>query len=153
MFRTLLTFALTLISSAAVACGGGSQSTAERNASQAVSAAAQQPSTPAASVARNAITRPSVGFRSRAQFNEHFQKHGSEFGRVTQQEYLQAAQTLRDARVGGAIEEVRRADGTVSRFDRGSGAFIAFNADGTIRTFFKPNDGEAYFRRQASRNH
>jgi hypothetical protein len=30
-------------------------------------------------------------------------------------------------------------------------AFLAVNRDGTIRTFFKPNDGEAYFRRQASR--
>ena len=153
MFRALLGLALAAISSAAAACGGGSQSTAERNASQAVSAAVQQPSTAPASVARSAITRPNVGFRSRAQFNEHFQKHGAEFGRVTQQEYLRAAQTLRDAPVGGAIEEIRRPDGTVSRFDRASGAFIAFNADGTIRTFFKPNDGEAYFRRQASRNH
>ena len=28
---------------------------------------------------------------------------------------------------------------------------IAFNRDGTIRTFFKPNDGERYYRRQAER--
>ena len=153
MFRALLGLALATISSAAAACGGGSQSTAERNASQTVSAAVQQPSTAPASSARSVITRPNVGFRSRAQFNEHFQKHGAEFGRVTQQEYLHAAQTLRDAPVGGDIKELRRADGTVSRFDRASGAFIAVNADGTIRTFFKPNDGEAYFRRQASRNH
>jgi len=153
MFRTLLGLVLAAITSGAAACGGSAQSTAERNTSQTVSAAVQQPSTPATSVARSTITRPNVGFRSRAQFNEHFQKHGAEFGRVTQQEYLRAAQTLRDAPVGGAIEEVRRPDGTVSRFDRASGAFIAFNADGTIRTFFKPNDGEAYFRRQASRSH
>jgi len=53
----------------------------------------------------------------------------------------------------GNIEELRRPDGTTSRFDRSSGAFIAFNSDGTIRTFFKPNDGEAYFRRQARRIH
>jgi len=153
MFRALLGLVLAAITSGAAACGGSAQSTAERNTSQTVSAAVLQPSTPAATVERSAITRPNVGFRSRAQFNEHFQKHGAEFGRVTQQEYLRAAQTLRDAPVGGAIEEIRRPDGTVSRFDRASGAFIAFNADGTIRTFFKPNDGEAYFRRQASRSH
>ena len=153
MFRAVLGLALAAVSTAAAACGGGSQSTAERNTSQAVSAAVQQPAAAPASSARSAITRPNVGFRSRAQFNEHFQKHGAEFGRVTQQEYLRAAQTLRDAPVGGPIEEARRPDGTVSRFDRASGAFIAVNADGTIRTFFKPNDGEAYFRRQASRNH
>ena len=153
MFRALLGLVLAAITSAAAACGGSGQSTAERNTSQTVSAAVPQPSTPAATVERSAITRPNVGFRSRAQFNEHFQKHSAEFGRVTQQEFLRAAQTLRDAPVGGAIEEIRRPDGTVSRFDRASGAFIAFNADGTIRTFFKPNDGEAYFRRQASRSH
>src|SRR2546423_378138 len=146
MLRTLLGLALAAISSAAAACGGGSPSTAERNTSKAISAPSQQPST--ASAARSAITRPNVGFQSRAQFNEHFQKHGAEFGHVTQQEYLRAAQTLRDAPVGGPIIELRRPDGTVSRFDRASRAFIAFNADATIRTFFKPNDGEAYFRRQ-----
>jgi pyocin large subunit-like protein len=153
MFRTLFGLALAAITTAAAACGGGRQSTAERNTSQTASVAVQRPSTPATSVVRSAITRPNVGFRSRAQFNEHFQKHGAEFGRVTQQEYLRAAQTLRDAPAGGAIKELRRPDGTVSRFDRATGAFIAFNADGTIRTFFKPNDGEAYFRRQASRSH
>jgi len=40
----------------------------------------------------------------------------------------------------------------VTRFDRTSGAFLAFNSDGVIRTFFKPNDGERYFRRQAERD-
>ncbi|MEO7042198.1 MAG: hypothetical protein ABI035_08055 [Gemmatimonadaceae bacterium] len=97
--------------------------------------------------------RTDIGFRSRNQFNEHFTKHGAEFGQITKQEYLRQAQTLRDEQVGGNVLEIRRSDGTVSRYDRASGAFIAFNADGTIRTFFKPNNGEAYFRRQASLSH
>lgn len=99
------------------------------------------------------ILHANVGFRSRNQFDEHFAKHGAEFGAVTQQEYLREAQMLRDAPVGGNVEEIGRPDGTVSRYDRASGAFIAFNSDGTIRTFFKPNNGEAYFRRQAMRSH
>jgi len=158
MFRALLGLAIAVVSSATAACGRGSERAADRNQSQAAAATVQQParpSVPQAAVAHpthSDVTRPTVGFRSRAQFNEHFQKHGTEFGSVTQQEYLRAAQTLRDAPVGGPIEELRRPDGTVSRFDRASGAFIAFNADGTIRTFFKPNDGEAYFRRQATRS-
>lgn len=65
--------------------------------------------------------------------------------------YLAAAQALRDAPAGGDVLELRRRDGVVTRFDRASGAFLAVNRDGTIRTFFKPNDGAAYFRRQASR--
>ena len=32
-----------------------------------------------------------------------------------------------------------------------TGSFIAFNANGVIRTFFKPNDGERYYRRQSER--
>lgn len=145
MIRALLGFALLVVS----ACGRN-QGNAERNPRQDVAVAGA----PKADVrAPDAITRPNVGFRSRTQLNEHFAKHGAEFGRVTQQEYLRAAQILRDAPSGANIEELRRPDGTTSRFDRTSGAFIAFNADGTIRTFFKPNDGEVYFRRQARRNH
>ena len=97
--------------------------------------------------------RASVGFHSGRQLSEHFAKHGADFAPMTEQDYLRAAQALRDAPVGGAIEEIRRNDGTTSRYDRATGAFLAFNADGTIRTFFKPNNGEAYFRRQAQRVH
>ena len=97
--------------------------------------------------------RNGVGFRSRRQLDEHFARHGADFAPMTSQQYLHAAQALRDAPVGGPVEEISRPDGTTSRYDRASGAFIAFNADGTIRTFFKPNNGEAYFRRQAQRLH
>ncbi len=93
----------------------------------------------------------SVGFRSPTRLDEHFTKHGAEFGSITRVEYLRQAQSLRDAPVSTTVLEVRRPDGVISRFDRQSGAFIAFDADGIIRTFFRPNDGEAYFRRQARR--
>ncbi len=95
---------------------------------------------------------PSRGFRSRDRLEEHFQKHGREFGRLTIEQYLKQAQSLRDTTVGGDILEITREDGVVSRFDRASGAFIAFDRDGTIRTFFRPNDGERYFHRQAKRS-
>jgi pyocin large subunit-like protein len=95
----------------------------------------------------------SRGFRSRQQLEDHFDKHGREFGRITIDQYLKLAQDLRDAPVGGPIvERVRQSDEVITRFDRKSGAFIAFNSDGTIRTFFKPDDGEAYFNRQATRD-
>lgn len=100
--------------------------------------------------AREAIAQP-IGFRSLRLLQEHYARHGAEFGDVSQGEYLQRAQALRDAPVGGDVLELLRGDGSVSRFDRASGAFIAFDADGTIRTFFRPNDGERYFRRQARR--
>jgi pyocin large subunit-like protein len=91
------------------------------------------------------------GFRSRKQFDEHYAKHGREFGNVTQEEYLRLAQELRDAPAGGPILEIAKPDGVITRFDKRSNAFGAYNRDRTIRTFFKPNDGERYFRRQAGR--
>ena len=128
------------------------------------SAQSAQPSTARSSSSSETDTRASrsaaalsagsgKGFRSAQQLDEHFAKHGAEFGRISEQEYLRQAQQLRDAPASDGVEELRRPDGTTSRFDRQSGAFIAFDADGTIRTFFKPNNGEAYFRRQASRGH
>jgi pyocin large subunit-like protein len=70
---------------------------------------------------------------------------------MSRAEYLTAAERLRDEPAGGPVIEARRADGVITRFDRTSGAFLAFDPDGTIRTFFKPSDGEAYFRRQLRR--
>ncbi len=91
------------------------------------------------------------GFRTRAQLDEHYAKHGAEFGHLSEQEYLRLAQDLRDAPPGGSILEARRPDGEFSRFDRRHGYFGAYNPDHTIRTFFIPNDGERYFFRQARR--
>jgi pyocin large subunit-like protein len=92
-----------------------------------------------------------VGFVDQRRLDEHYEKHGAAFGRITRQDYLHQAQLLRDAKAGDPILETVRNDGVVTRFDRQTGAFIAFNANGVIRTFFKPNDGERYFRRQAER--
>jgi pyocin large subunit-like protein len=93
------------------------------------------------------------GFHSRAQLEEHYHKHGAEFGSITIDQYLRLAQELRDAPPGGPILQAARADGVISRFDRRHGYFGAYNRDGTIRTFFIPNDGERYFWRQAKRSH
>jgi pyocin large subunit-like protein len=92
-----------------------------------------------------------VGFETARRLEEHYEKHGGEFGRISKQDYLRQAQLLRDAAVGGPVLETVRADRVATRYDQQTGAFIAFNPDGTIRTFFKPNDGERYYRRQAER--
>jgi pyocin large subunit-like protein len=118
--------------------------------------AAVQGSVPSAATAPSATpapTHPEIGFHSRRHLAEHYEKHGREFGGVGMDEYLRLAQTLRDRPVGGDIVEFARADGAITRYDRASGAFISFDSDLQIRTFFKPNDGEAYFRRQALKEH
>jgi len=99
------------------------------------------------------IKRPDVGFASRQKMVDHYRKHGREFGTITMDLYLSKAQELRDRPAGGAILESVRPDGVVTRFDRESGDFIAFNRDGVIRTYFRPADGEAYYQRQLRRKH
>lgn len=113
----------------------------------------QEPSHPETlSKASTRRTPSEIGFASRQKQVEHYRKHGREFGSITMAEYLRQAQDLRDREAGGDILENIRADGVVTRFDRTSGAFIAFNPDRTIRTYFRPNDGEAYFQRQKQRS-
>lgn len=93
-----------------------------------------------------------VGFTSQRSWQDHFTKHGAEFGDITADEYLARAQALRDAPLSkDVLEIVRESDGVISRFDKKTGGFVAFHEDKTIRTYFRPNDGEAYFRRQAER--
>jgi pyocin large subunit-like protein len=108
---------------------------------------------PAASEARDnaAHARANIGFVNERRLDQHYDKHGGEFGRITKQDYLRQAQLLREAQVGGPVLQTVRADGVTTMFDRQTGAFVAFNPNGTIRTFFKPNDGERYYRRQAER--
>lgn len=89
------------------------------------------------------------GFRSRHALDEHYAKHGREFGNISEAEYLRLAQQLRDTPPGGPILEADKSGGIVTKFDRRTGYFVAYNADRTIRTFFIPIDGERYFRRQA----
>lgn len=104
-----------------------------------------------AAPAPSAPIHGSIGFRDAEHLHEHFQKHGREFGSLTEAGYLAAAQQLRDQPAGGTILQEVRADGVVTRFDRTTGAFLAFDPDLTIRTFFKPNDGERYYLRQLAR--
>jgi pyocin large subunit-like protein len=111
------------------------------------------PASATTGAAASAPSHPDIGFHSHQHLVEHYEKHGGEFGGVGMDEYLRLAQVLRDRPAGGDVLEFVRSDGVVTRYDRASGAFIAFDSDLEIRTFFKPNDGEAYFRRQALREH
>ena len=106
---------------------------------------------PTVAAAPAAIAHSDIGFASRKKWLDHFAKHGREFGNVTADDYLRQAQALRDRAAGGDVLESTRRDGVVTRFDQRTSAFLAFNADLTIRTFFKPNDGANYFWRQSQR--
>jgi hypothetical protein len=88
-----------------------------------------------------------IGFRTSAKFDSHYKKHGAEFGSITKAQYLSMAQDLRDAPLSKTVIEARQQRGNWARFDRSTGSFLAFEDDLVILTFFRPDDGEAYFKR------
>src|SRR5689334_20983765 len=52
-----------------------------------------------------------IGFVDQRRLDEHYDKHGAEFGRITKQDYLRQAQLLRDTAAGGPVLQSVRADG------------------------------------------
>ncbi len=81
---------------------------------------------------------------------DHFARHGSDFGARDAQEYAAlAAQLLDRARSEGLPAKID-GDGTVRVYDSRTGAFGAYNSDGTTKTFFKPGSA-SYFARQPGR--
>src|SRR5258706_3404152 len=63
------------------------------------------------------------GFRSRRLFDDHYAKHGREFGNISRQEDLERAQALRYAPAAGRILQAVNPNGIASRFDRKTGYF------------------------------
>jgi len=136
--------------------GAGATTTSAQESSASKPAPSSSNSAPSAakkSAPTSSAIQTQIGFASRRGLDDHFEKHGAEFGSISKDEYLLRAQTLRDSPLGGSILEAVRDDGVTSRFDRQSGAFGAYNRDKTIRTFFRPNDGVRYFERQIDKAH
>jgi pyocin large subunit-like protein len=116
-------------------------------------APAQHPAAAVRFAEPSAVLRNDVGFRTPRLLEEHYRKHGREVGARSEADYLRMAQALRDRPAGGAVLEEERSDGVLCRFDRSTGLFLAYEQDGVIKTCFRPNDGEAYFRHQMNRGH
>lgn len=89
-----------------------------------------------------------IGFGSERALTEQFRRHGREFGKVSREEFLLMAQDLRDRPLDMKILEAVRRDGVITRFDRRTKAFVAFERNLILLQFFKPADGERYFQRQ-----
>jgi pyocin large subunit-like protein len=78
---------------------------------------------------------------------DHFARHGADFSAKTADEYVQlGSEFLRRSQVDRLPTKID-ADGVIRVYDPSTNTFGAFNADGTIRTFFKPKSS-TYFDRQ-----
>jgi pyocin large subunit-like protein len=95
----------------------------------------------------SAPPRAAQSWGNPASLPDHFARHGADFGARNAEEYARmAAEFLQRAKAEGLPAKV---DGTgvLRVFDPRSGAFGAYNRDGTTRTFFKPGS-RGYFERQ-----
>lgn len=86
-------------------------------------------------------------FRNKARYDEHYEKHGAEFGNITKEEYLQKANDLINSRSDRVLHKYSD-DGDYMYFDQDTGYFLVLSADGYIRTFFIPTAGIKYWNRQ-----
>lgn len=90
-------------------------------------------------------TEAGYTFRTQEQFDQHYQKHGSEFGSITQAAYLALAnEVISDP------DSLRKqeADGDSLFYDEDDNEFAVLSSDGYIRTLFRPDDGIEYWNRQ-----
>lgn len=87
-------------------------------------------------------------FRSEKLFDSHYEKHGAEFGDITQDEYLDLANELINAEGENILHKTEKDDGDFLYYDTETNEFLVLSMDGYIRTFFKPSAGLDYWERQ-----
>jgi len=141
MKRFLACVALAAICAAVASFGWNNQSEASENGS------ARGIPKLSASVANTAASRT---WGNPTSLPDHFARHGRDFAAKSANEYAQmAADFLQRAKAEGLPTKIDPA-GTLRVFDSRSGAFGAYNRDGSAKTFFKPGSN-SYFERQPGR--
>ncbi|MEG0027628.1 MAG: hypothetical protein RR360_06865 [Raoultibacter sp.] len=87
-------------------------------------------------------------FASQEKFDQHYKKHGREFGSISQNEYLQKANDLIVSTASTVKTKEEKTDGDTCYYDTATNEFLVLTKKGVIRTFFHPDDGIDYFNRQ-----
>ena len=90
----------------------------------------------------------SYTFRTKKQFDGHFEKHGKEFGSITQEEYLKKANDLINNDSDTIFHKTEAEDGDYIFYDTVNNEILFLSTDGYIRTYFKPSSGIDYYNRQ-----
>ncbi|MBR6102034.1 MAG: hypothetical protein IKP95_06390 [Ruminococcus sp.] len=101
-----------------------------------------------ASVTEAAKEYVTYSFRSKKLYEDHFKKHGSEFGNITKEEYLKLANDMLNSDSDTILHKTEKEDGDDVFFDTATGYFLVLSTDGYIRTFFIPDKGIDYYNRQ-----
>jgi pyocin large subunit-like protein len=79
---------------------------------------------------------------------DHFRRHGADFEAKSAREYARMAYDFFRIAEEERLPKKIAPDGTIRIYDRRTNTFGAYNPDGTTKTFFKPRNGEKYWKRQ-----
>lgn len=71
------------------------------------------------------------------QLEAHYLKHGYQFGNITQEQYLESARLLLNAKPGKDVLLKKRSNGDILRYKVNTGEFAVMTSEGRIRTYFK----------------
>ena len=93
---------------------------------------------PSVALAWNVSTVQAGNFAP-GRLEEHYLKHGYQFGNITIEQYLQGAQALLDAAPGKDVLEKIRANGDIEHYRASTGEFAVMTRWGRIRTYYKTN--------------
>lgn len=85
-------------------------------------------------------------FRTAKDCTEHFKKHGQEFGYETEKQYVEGANKVINS--SASLHKLEKEDGDDVYYLKDTNEFVIVSTSGFIRTYFKPQDGIAYFNRQ-----
>ena len=89
-------------------------------------------------------------FRSKKLLDQHFEKHGGEFGDdfgyKTAQEYEKGASDVINSE--DALHKTEKEDGDYVYYIEATNEFVVLSQDGYIRTYFRPDSGKKYYDKQ-----
>jgi hypothetical protein len=85
-------------------------------------------------------------FKSESLLQEHFNKHGSELGYTSTAKYESRANEVIHS--PDALHKKELEDGDSIYYIKETNELVILSTDGYIRTYFKPEDGIAYYNRQ-----
>ncbi|CDI40588.1 Phage head morphogenesis protein, SPP1 gp7 family [Tepidanaerobacter acetatoxydans Re1] len=93
---------------------------------------------------KNAIDWQAIDFAPK-KFKDHYQRHSSDFGNITEKEYSVMAKDLLNSKITGDIDGFTTKQGYIFRYDKSNNSFAVARPDGVIATFFKPDKGLEYW--------
>lgn len=104
--------------------------------------------------AKGANTFKVKGFPNKQKLNNHWQNgrtHAAEYapdGITTKEQYEKRAVQLLESSCGNGIKGYKTKEGLVCRYDTKKNDFAKGSPEKGVRTMFKPDDGEDYYKRQ-----